>query len=202
MEQREPASYELYDKTAITWNENAKVGAFITPQDGSLKTWTAAVSEAARETMLSALNQPLQIAMQIYQALAATGIQYQEDPSSPFTRVQGRVEAVDSINLARTTLRQRYGDCDDLTVLFTSLLETRSVRTGFITTPGHIYAAFDTGVAAENYQEIHPDRAMTLAVDGTLWVPVEVTLLDGRATSSRPGSAASSCGPGRRPTGS
>ncbi len=181
VEQREPASYELYDKTAITWNENAKVGAFITPQDGSLKTWTAAVSEAARETMLSALNQPLQIAMQIYQALAATGIQYQEDPSSPFTRVQGRVEAVDSINLARTTLRQRYGDCDDLTVLFTSLLETRSVRTGFITTPGHIYAAFDTGVAAENYQEIHPDRAMTLAVDGTLWVPVEVTLLDGRS---------------------
>jgi hypothetical protein len=181
VEQREPAGYDLYDKTAITWNDNAKVGAFITPQDGSLKTWTAAVSEATRETLLPALNQPLQIAMQIYQALAATGIQYQEDPSSPFTRVQGRIEAVDSINLARTTLRQRYGDCDDLTVLFASLLETRSVRTGFITVPGHIYAAFDTGVAAENYAEIHPDRAMTLAVDGTLWVPVEVTLLDGKS---------------------
>lgn len=181
VEQREPAGYDLYDKTAITWSDNAKVGAFITPQDGSLKTWTAAVSEAARDTLLPALNQPLQIAMQIYQALAATGIQYQEDPSSPFTRVQGKVEAVDSINLARTTLRQRYGDCDDLTVLFASLLETRSVRTGFITVPGHIYAAFDTGVPAESSADIHPDRSMTLAVDGTLWVPVEVTLLDGKS---------------------
>ena len=181
VEQREPAGYDLYDKTAITWSDNAKVGAFITPNDGSLKTWTAAVSEAARDTQLPALNQPLQIAMQIYQTLAATGIQYQEDPSSPFARVQGRVEAVDSISLARTTLRQRYGDCDDLTVLFATLLETRSIRTAFITVPGHIFAAFDTGVAAERYPEIHPDRSMTLAVDGTLWVPVEVTLLDGRS---------------------
>ena len=181
VEQREPAGYDLYDKTAITWSDNAKVGAFITPNDGSLKTWTAAVSEAARDTQLPALNQPLQIAMQIYQTLAATGIQYQEDPSSPFTRVQGRVEAVDSISLARTTLRQRYGDCDDLTVLFATLLETRSIRTAYITVPGHIFPAFDTGVAAERYPEIHPDRSMTLAVDGTLWVPVEVTLLDGRS---------------------
>jgi tetratricopeptide (TPR) repeat protein len=181
VEQREPAGYELIDKTGITWSDAAKVGAFITPNDGSLKTWTAAVSEAVRDTQLPALNQPLQIALQVYQALSATGILYQEDPSSPFTRVQGRVEAVDSISLARTTLRQRYGDCDDLTVLFATLLETRSVKTGFITVPGHIYAAFDTGVAAENYAEIHPDRSMTLAVDGTLWVPVEVTLLDGKS---------------------
>ena len=34
VEQREPAGYELYDKTAITWNDNAKVGAFITPRTG------------------------------------------------------------------------------------------------------------------------------------------------------------------------
>ncbi|MCX7030813.1 MAG: tetratricopeptide repeat protein [Spirochaetes bacterium] len=181
VEQREPVSYVLYDKTAITWSDNAKVGAFITPQDGSLKTWTAAVSEETREATLPALNQSLQIALQIYQALSATGIQYQEDPSSPFTRVQGRLEAVDSINLARTTLRQRYGDCDDLTVLFASLLETRSVPTAFITVPGHIYAAFDTGVAAESYAEINPDRSMTLAIGGTLWIPVEVTLLDGKS---------------------
>lgn len=181
VEQREPVSYVLYDKTAITWSDNAKVGAFITPQDGSLKSWTAAVNELTREATLPALNQPLQIALQIYQTLAATGIQYQEDPSSPFTKVQGQVQAVDSINLARTTLRQRYGDCDDLTVLFASLLETRSVPTGFITVPGHIFPAFDTGVPAENYAEINPDRSMTLAVGGTLWVPVEVTLLDGKS---------------------
>lgn len=181
VEQREPVSYMLYDKTAITWGDDRKVGAFITPQDSSLKAWTAAVSEASRDAAVQALNQPLQVALQIYQALAVLGIQYQEDPSSPFTRVQGKIEAVDSVNLARTTLRQRYGDCDDLTVLFCSLLETRSIRTAFITVPGHIYAAFDTGLAADSFSEINPDRGMTIALRGTLWIPVEVTLLDGRS---------------------
>jgi tetratricopeptide (TPR) repeat protein len=181
VEQREPVSYVLYDKTAITWGDDRKVGAFITPQDSSLKAWTAAVSEAARDGSLPALNQPLQIALQVYQSLAVLGIQYQEDPSSPFTRVQGKVEAVDSVNLPRTTLRQRYGDCDDLTVLFASLLETRSIHTAFITVPGHIYAAFDTGVPADSFADVHPDRGMTIALRGTVWIPVEVTLLDGRS---------------------
>jgi tetratricopeptide (TPR) repeat protein len=181
VEQREPVTYTLYDKTAITWDDDRKVGAFVTPQDSSLKAWTAAVSEAAREAALPGLNQPLQVALQVYQALAALGIQYQEDPSSPFTRVQGKVEAVDSVNLARTTLRQRYGDCDDLTVLYCSLLETRSLRTAFITVPGHIFAAFDTGVVAASAGEISPDKGMTIAVQGTAWVPIEVTLLDGRS---------------------
>jgi tetratricopeptide (TPR) repeat protein len=173
VEQRETVSYVLYDKTAITWDSDLKVGAFITPQDSSLKSWTAAVSEAARASALPTLNQPMQVALQIYQSLSAIGIQYQE--------VQGKVEAVDSINLPRTTLRQRYGDCDDLTVLFCSLLETRSIATAFITVPGHIYAAFDTGIAAENYLDINPDRGMTIAVNGTLWIPIEVTLLDGKS---------------------
>ena len=181
VEQREPVSYVLYDKTAITWDDDRKVGAFITPQDSSLKAWTAAVSEASREAGLPGLNQPLQVALQVYQALSALGIQYQEDPSSPFTRVQGTVQSVDSISLPRTTLRQRYGDCDDLTVLFASLLETRSLRTGFITVPGHIYPAFDTGIPAASFGEISPDRGMTIALQGTLWIPVEVTLLDGRS---------------------
>ena len=181
VEQREPVSYVLYDKTAITWDDDRKVGAFITPQDSSLKAWTAAVSEASREAGLPGLNQPLQVALQVYQALSALGIQYQEDPSSPFTRVQGTIQSVDSISLPRTTLRQRYGDCDDLTVLFASLLETRSLRTGFITVPGHIYPAFDTGIPAASFGEISPDRGMTIALQGTLWIPVEVTLLDGRS---------------------
>ena len=38
--------------------------------------------------------------------------------------------------MPRLTLKRRYGDCKNLTVLFCSLLETRGIRTGFITVPG------------------------------------------------------------------
>jgi hypothetical protein len=43
-------------------------------------------------------------------------------------------------------LYYRGGDCDDLSILYCSLLEVLGLDTAFITVPGHIYAAFDTGI--------------------------------------------------------
>jgi tetratricopeptide (TPR) repeat protein len=84
---------------------------------------------------------------------------------------------VDSISLPRDTLKRITGDCDDLTVLYNSLLETVGIETGFITVPGHIYSAFNTKVAGRDYGKVHPDREMTINVEGELWVPVEVTMV-------------------------
>jgi len=56
-------------------------------------------------------------------------------------------------------------------------METVGMETAFITIPGHIYAAFNTGVASRDYQQLHPDRGMTVPVDGEIWVPVEITMI-------------------------
>ncbi|MCK4515596.1 MAG: hypothetical protein KAU31_10080, partial [Spirochaetaceae bacterium] len=44
--------------------------------------------------------------------------------------------------------------------------------------PGHIYSAFSTGLGPDDYRLIHPDPNMTIEIDGELWVPVEITLVD------------------------
>ncbi len=59
---------------------------------------------------------------------------------------------VDTVHLARETLKSGLGDCSDLTVLYDSMLESLAVETGFITVPGHIYAAINTKVASEGLQ--------------------------------------------------
>jgi hypothetical protein len=180
-EQRRSVAYNLFDKTAIVWNDDRKEASFITPQDSALKNYTAFVSETIRGRGLDlpGYNEPLQIAMQVYGALRALGIFYQEDSSSPFTQVQGKVESVDSVTLPRLTLKRKFGDCDDLTALFCSLLETRNVETGFITVPGHIYAAFNTGEDSASFRDFSSDKGALLVVDDKVWIPVEVTMLDG-----------------------
>ncbi len=180
-EQRSAVTYNLYDKRAMTWDDDRKAAAFITPLDRALKNYTAFINEASKQKALPAWNQPIQVAVQTYDALREIGIYYQDDPAAPFARVQGDKAFVDFISMPRDTLVRKYGDCKNLTVLYCSLLETKSVRTGFITVPGHIFPVFDTGQPAGEYREIHPDRTMTLAVDGTLWVPIEVTMLDGKS---------------------
>ena len=181
-EQRQSVSYRLEDRRAISWTDDRKVAAFITPQDSALKNYTAFLSRACKDLELPNYGKSLQYAMEVYSGLRELDLIYQEDAASPFTRVQGGSDAVDTVNLARETLKRGYGDCDDLTVLFASLLETRNVETGFITVPGHIFPAVNTKAAADAFAELHPDRSMTIPVDGELWIPVEVTLLGRDAT--------------------
>ncbi|HRY72644.1 MAG TPA: hypothetical protein P5165_05405 [Spirochaetia bacterium] len=176
-EQRFPLSYELLDKTAIVWDDDRKVGAFVTPADSALRNYASYVRQSLKSEALPQLNTPLQTAAQVYAALGRLGLIYQADPSSPFVKAQVGQVSLDSVSLGRDTLARGSGDCDDLTVLFASLLESAGVETGFITVPGHIYLAVNTKLKARDYRDLHPDRGMTLVVEDSLWIPLEITLV-------------------------
>jgi len=177
VEQRQSMSYDLHDKTAITWDDDRKVAAFITPADSALRNYTSFIRQACKDESIPVYSEELQVAIQVYHALDEIGCLYQVDPTSPFTSAQENSMVVDSISLPRDTLRRITGDCDDLTVLYCSLLETVGIETGFITVPGHIYACFNTKVPGRSYKSIHPERNMTINVDGDLWLPVEITMI-------------------------
>lgn len=172
-----PVSYDLYDKTALTWDDDQKVGAFITSADSALRNYTSFVRQAAKDYVLDSFSEPLQVAMQLFYGLKEIGCIYQIDPTSPFTQVQENPMLVDSISLPRNTLKNLTGDCDDLTVLYCALLETVGIETAYITVPGHIYAAFNTKVPSRSFQKVHPDKNMTMNINGELWAPVEITMI-------------------------
>ncbi len=176
-EQTRTVDYELYDKTAITWTDDRKVAAYITSRDSAIINFTDAIRRYTENHLNSGLSDKIEVAMQIYGGLTITGSDYQVDVVSAFEQAQENPLIVDVVNLPRTTLKRGYGDCDDLTVLYNSLLEAASIETGFITTPGHLYSVFNTELPASDYLMVHPDKTLTLAIDGELWVPVEITML-------------------------
>jgi tetratricopeptide (TPR) repeat protein len=177
VEQRQSVSFDLYDKRAIVWNDDRKVSALITPDDSALKNYGGYIRQACRGEATPGFSDALQLSMQVYNALGELGCLYQANTLLPFTKVQGNPAVVDTVHLARETLKSGLGDCSDLTVAFDSILESLAVDTGFVTVPGHIYAAVNTKVPTKDYRKVHPDRGMTLDVNGELWVPVEITLI-------------------------
>ena len=177
VEQRQSVTYDLYDKNALTWDDDRKVAAFITPQDSAIRNYASFIRQADKSITNRYLNENLQFAMQTFEALSEFGIMYQIDPTSPFTKVQEDTLIVDSISLPRETLVRSTGDCDDLTTLYNTILQTVGIETAFVTIPGHIFSAFNTGIPSREYKKLYPDRSMTLNVDGTLWVLVEITLI-------------------------
>ena len=108
-EQRQSVSYDLHDKTAVTWDDDQKVAAFITPADSALRNYASFIRQACKEQTIPTFNDPLQLAMQVFHALGEIGCLYQADPSLPFTKVQDNPMVVDSISLPRDTLKRITG---------------------------------------------------------------------------------------------
>jgi hypothetical protein len=129
-------------------------------------------------------------AIRILEAIGAHGIAYVEDPTAPISKVFGSATAIDTVRFARDTLLRKTGDCDDTTVLAASALESQGIATAVLTTPGHIFIAFDTGESAETMSLFSAGGLEVIVRDGAAWIPVETTVLkDGFAAAWKAASA-------------
>ena len=177
VEQRESVNYDLYDSNSIIWDDNRKAAAFITSQDSAVRNYAGYINRIHKEDLNRNFSRSFQFALQAYNALGELGIVYQADPASPFASVSGNSMSVDTINLPRETLARLSGDCDDLAVLYATLLESAGISTALVTVPGHIFCAFNTEIPSSNYSIISPDRTNIIDYNGEIWLPVEITMI-------------------------
>jgi hypothetical protein len=180
--------FTLYRNSALSWDDTRRIASFITPneqtvsrfaaravagmEDGSARTVDAAAAPAQPR-----FSRALFQAMRICDTLGAYGITYVPDPDSPLSRALGRREIVDTVRFARTTLYNRTGDCDDTTALLCSLLESAGIPTAVLTTPGHVFCAFNSGEPAENARFLRSKGLDVMVRDGSVWIPIETTVL-------------------------
>ena len=168
-------SIDVLFRNAMTWEDDRRMAAFISSRDPAASGFARGVLAAARESRNKALSQDLQSAMVIFEALRAHGLAYVKDPVSALAT--GSRNAVDSLQFPQETLNSRSGDCDDLSILFCSLLESVGIETAFITTPAHVFAAFLLDVGVEDAAKAYGRADDFIVRGGKSWVPVEVTAL-------------------------
>ncbi len=162
--------------TALYWDDSGKLASFITPNDDLVARFALDLVGQGPDAS-GFLPQRVWRAARIVDALGAYGIRYIEDPNSPFTEVFGSTGVLDTVRFPRTTLRVRTGDCDDTASLLASLLEATGIATAIMTSPGHVFIAFDTGEPATN-RWLYEGSGRTIIVhDGTVWIPLETTIL-------------------------
>ncbi|TVQ25727.1 MAG: hypothetical protein EA382_06580 [Spirochaetaceae bacterium] len=178
----------LHRATALTWDDSGKLAAFVTPRDPIVEAFAAAFTDIddARRFHLSG---KLFRAALIADAVGAIGLQYVEDPVTGITEVLGNPTVVDTVRFPRNTLRLGIGDCDDTTALLSSLYEAVGISTAIMTSPAHVFLAFDTGEPEANRWLFESPDTRAIAHNGTIWLPFETTILDqGFLASWREGS--------------
>jgi tetratricopeptide (TPR) repeat protein len=166
---------KLQNRNALTWDDDRKAAAFVTAKDPAVLKFAKNTASAIAAKPYRGLDRNLLLAMALHEALDLYGVTYVVDPNTPYVEFAGNKTAVDYLQFPRQTLEFLAGDCDDLSILYTSLLEAVGVETAFVTVPGHIYTAFALAMNPDEARKffLYPDDL--IYEGGKAWVPVEIT---------------------------
>ncbi len=173
----QPLTLTVQNRNAMTWDDDRKVAAFMSANHPLVKGYAKNLAATVRADSLKAFNNEFRIGVGVFTMLERYGMQYIADAASPFAVLSEKPEAVDQILFPVESLNYKAGDCDDLSVLYATLLEAAGLETAFITIPGHIYAAFNLGIPPKQAEALFPDTGDMIERNGTMWIPVEITLV-------------------------
>ena len=177
----------LAGKGKLSWNVEGMAAAFVTPADIAV----AAVARGLIQRYGGLLagkfaNSNIGRAAVLFDAMGAYGVRYQADPETPFASVSEDRTIFDTVQYPSELLAPpegegaRTGDCDDLTVLYASLLENLGIGTAFLETSepgrGGISLMFDSGVLPEEAGDHFVSRTEYVEWEGRLWIPVQTTM--------------------------
>jgi len=170
-------------RNSMTWDDDRRAASFVSARDPAAVYFARYVSSSVSNATASTVPQSVRLAAALFEALRLYGISYLVDPASSYVALSENTAAADTLNYPYETLLYRGGDCDDLSILFASMLEVLGIESAFITVPGHIYIAFNIGDA--NWRGGNTD---IIEHDGKRWLPVEITVPDrGFAEACRTG---------------
>ncbi|MEJ2637105.1 MAG: transglutaminase-like domain-containing protein [Calditrichia bacterium] len=178
---KEDITAQIVVHSRNSWNgEMDKLSYFVTPDDSEIIQLSRKIANREDDST-AAEPEKLHAARDIFNELDSMDIRYQSDPNIPFYRD-------DRVQFADETLRLGSGDCDDLVVLYASLLESLGINTAFVEvqdpekTIAHVYLLFDSGVPAVQAQLVSSNEKRYLLREdspgnSSIWIPVETTLI-------------------------
>ncbi|HJW31375.1 MAG TPA: hypothetical protein VJ508_19235 [Saprospiraceae bacterium] len=163
------------------WNGDVtSLKFFVTPDVPEVLGFTREVLSKHKSDLASipGLMQNLQRAKIVFEAFAQRLV-YVNDPK----------KSEDFVQYPSETLSLNGGDCDDMSVCYSSLLASMGISTAFVDVvppahpeQSHIYMMFDTGIDAGHASTIseNPKRYMVrknAKGEETAWIPIETTAI-------------------------
>jgi hypothetical protein len=162
----------------MNWDDDRRAASFVSANDPAAAAFARYVESIAAPRLRPGIPHNIQYALGLFEALNVYGLNYIIDPASSYAEMSEDSSSLDSLNYPYQTLLYRGGDCDDISILFCSMLEVLKIETAFITVPGHIYMAFDTGEKAPQPPSPRSSSYYTDLIehDGRYWMPLEITI--------------------------
>ena len=167
----------VYGRNNMSWDDDRRAAVFVSSKDPAAMKFAKYTASIVRDNLRVDMPVNIQYAIGIFQTLNEFGLNYVIDPSSAFEDNVG-TSSIDFLQFPYQTLMYRGGDCDDLSILVCSLFEAVGIDTAFITVPGHIFMAFDSGLTPDQAKTVFKNRSEYIVDGDQVWMPLEITLSD------------------------
>ena len=175
-------------KGKLSWNVPGMAAAFVTPADLAVAGFSRGLVARYDDILSGRFNHSnMGKAAILYDALGVYRFSYQADQKTPFASISDDRTIFDTVQYPSEMLAKpegvdtKIGDCDDLTVLYASLLENLSIDTAFLEANepgrGHIYLMFVAGIHPDAAEDHFTSSAEYVEWEGRIWIPVETTMV-------------------------
>ncbi|RLC53214.1 MAG: hypothetical protein DRI23_00885 [Candidatus Cloacimonadota bacterium] len=163
---------------AISWNNKKQIASFINPLDPVIRDFVLneIVTPFDEKAEKTTFNKVIKQVIQLYNFMAEYGIHYISDPNQTIDQTE-KSDVIDFVQPAIQTIQGKGGDCEDLVVLLSSIMESIGINTAYIDVPGHVMVAFDTGMSKNEAAEMGFDLNMFIETNNNCWMPIEATLI-------------------------
>jgi len=175
-EDKKVETLSVLGRNAMTWDDNRKAAAFVSAKEPQVLNFARSVTSEVRAKEDRSIPGNLQAAMALHEALDLYGINYTPNPVTPYSEASRQITVVDFLQFPRETFQYKAGDCSDLSILYSALLQAVGIDAAFITIPGHIFVAVNTGLPVEKAADSLIPQGQLIAYKGKAWIPVEITI--------------------------
>jgi tetratricopeptide (TPR) repeat protein len=178
-EDKKIETLSVMGRNAITWDDNRKAAVYVSAKDPGVLNFARSVTSFVQGQENRSICGNLQAAIALHEALDIYGLNYSTTQRTPYSEISKQKDVVDFVQFPTETFQYHAGDCSDIAILYCALFQAAGIDAAFITIPGHIFVAFDSGLTPEKApQELIPPGRY-IAYEGKAWIPVEVTAIHG-----------------------
>ena len=180
--QKKMESSYVLGKGKLTWSNPDMIACYVTPADAVVDKFSRNFIQYYTPVLNDYFGRSnLGRAIILYDALGTHGLVYNIDLETPFLDIADDKSAFDTVKYPGDMLRDKIGDCDDLTALFGSLLANLGIESMFLDVfkpgAGHIFLMFDSGIKPDDVTKYFLDENEVVVLNDKVWIPVEATLV-------------------------
>ena len=182
MAQKKMESSYVLGKGKLTWSNPDMIACYVTPADAVVDKFARNFIQYYTPVLNNYFGRSnLGRGIILYDALGTHGLVYNIDLETPFLDIADDKTAFDTVKYPGDMLRDKIGDCDDLTTLYGSLMGNLGIETMFLDVfkpgAGHIFLMFDSGVIPDEVGKYFLDETEVVVLNDKVWIPIEATLV-------------------------